>query len=325
MDDFSKKLSILQSYLKYWEDRSGDTIATYTRFIKEFFSFVNEQYGITKVDDIRPKHLIEWMKYLKENGFKGSSINLKRNAVIKLFTALYHYESDNKIWLEKMQSFKGVKPIKAEKKQHEPIPLNILLRLLDGAKRLVKKTGLTDYYAFIYLLIYTGGRSQFYGLKVNEIDFENNVIKTKVKGEKEVEIPLHPSLKRVLMWHLKNRPYKSEFLFYHSKETYIPENPEQEYKNKRDNRRYAKLVCERVAKEAGVDESIYPHRFRETLHYYFYELGVSEETAKVIGGWSDVNMVRYYGRVGKHVEMARKEFEKIDLIKIAKEKANEKS
>ena len=82
MDDFSKKLNILQSYLKDWEERSGDTIVTYKRFIKEFFSFVNEQYGITKVEDIRPKHLIDWMRHLKEKGFKGSSINLKRNAII---------------------------------------------------------------------------------------------------------------------------------------------------------------------------------------------------------------------------------------------------
>ena len=325
MDDFQRKIRIFQNYLKDWEDRSGDTIATYTRLIKEFFSFVNEKFGITKVENIQPRHLIEWMKHLKHNGFSGSSINLKRCAVNKLFTALYHNEPENKVWLEKMQAFRGVKPVKAESKQHEPIELKVLLRLLEGAKKLVKKTGMTDYYAFIYLLIYTGGRSQFYGLRVDEIDFENDVIKTKVKGEKEVKIPLHPSLKRVLLWHLRNRPYKSKFLFYHGKETYIPENPEQEYKNKRDNRRYAKLLCERIAKEAGVKESIYPHRFRETLHYYFYELGVSRETAKVIGGWSDEDMVDYYGRVGKHVEMARKEFEKIDLVKIAKEKANEKA
>jgi len=395
-DDFSEKIKIFQNYMKEWEERGGSTIMDYTRFIKEFFNFVQEKFGITKVEDIQSKHMIEWMKELKNNGNSSSTINTKRWAICKLFVALNHYEPDNKIWLEKLTAFKHIKTIgKVNKIQHEPLPQKLLPILKESAWRLYEKWGITDYYAWFYMMLYTSCRSQFYGLKVSEVDLENGVIRTKVKGEQPREIPIHPELKKVLEWHLKNRKYKSKYLFYDGKSPYVPNDPKKEKQNQNHNRKKSYELCKAIQREAGIKEeyvckscgkefnrktdrcdrckgkvvkkgyvfvcekcenvyvnkrrkcecggslykkhiSVYAHSIRETVHFYLYELRerakelklspdaqsqlvMLEEVAKIMGGWSDEKMARYYARAGKHIKMAKKVLEKIDLLKIAEE------
>jgi len=383
MTDFDNKLNQFTEYMQEWANKSGDTISHYKRFTKEFLEFANKNYGIERVADLSPKHLIEFIKYLKQRGLSGSTINLKRHAIISFISALYNLDPENEIWRTKLFLFKNIKGIgKVETQQHEPIPVSLLPALRDASLRLDKKENCTEYYTFFIYFLYTGGRSQLYGVKVDEINLKNNWIETYVKGRKKIKIPIHPTLKKVIQYHLKNRNYESEYLFKHGKYPYVPHDYEREKDNKDSNRKNTNNICKAIMREAGIKEvtkyiciackksynkkidrckecngkiekkttgliyicpscdnayikdgvckrckeklmpkefRIYPHAFRETLHYYFEELDVSENTAMAIGGWNREDMARLYRRKGKHVKKAVKELEKIDLLKIAEE------
>ena len=71
----------------------------------------------------------------------------------------------------------------------------------------------SDDYPFIMTLLYTGARAQIYGLRVAEIDFAHDEIRTPTKRNRLQTIPLHPTLARVLRTHLRTRDYESEFVF----------------------------------------------------------------------------------------------------------------
>jgi len=350
VDDFNEKMKIFREYLIVRAKSSADTIDKYTRFTKEFLDFVSKNYGVTKILEVSPKHLVEWIKYLTKKGYSGNTINLKRSAVIKFFDALYNEEPDNPDLQNKVILFKNVHGIgKVDSNQHEPIPVEWLPKLKDASLTLDEKFGSTEHYTAFMFFLYTGGRSQLYGVLVDEIDFENHWLETFVKRGKYIKIPLHPHLEKVIKWHLKNRDYDSPYLFKHGKYPYadiyinknkkgfekyrdviknaekynIPRNKQEEKRNRDSNRKNVSILCNRIRKEARFNEPLYPHRFRETLHYEFEELGVSINTAMAIGGWSSEDMAYYYRRTGKHVKKALKEFEKIDLLNIKEGDENE--
>ncbi len=348
--DFKHKLGMASDYWADWSKKSGDTIADYNRFLEKFFYFCHKKYGVGTVEEVTPKMLTEWMKYLRdEKKNAGSSINLKRSAVLTFFKTLYNVDPENEMWQQKMMLFSNIKGFgKVEKIQHPPIPPQHLIPYKDAALQLDKHYDTTEHYTFFMLLLYTGGRSQFYGLTLDEINFEKNWIETKVKGEKEVKIPLHSNLKKVLLdYHLPQRGKKAKTLFRNGRYPYVPNSWEKEKRHKDHNRKYASNITNRIKDEAGIEEiryvcqlcrkvyenrkrkckcggdvrkevlGLYAHRFRETLHYYFEELGVSENTAMAIGGWTSEEMQKLYSRKGKHVEKAREEFEEIDLLGMA--------
>lgn len=134
-----------------------------------------------------------------------------------------------------------------------------LLRVAEGEDRV-----------FLTLLLYTGGRAQFYGLRVEEVDFERGEITTDVKAGKIATLPLHPKLGSVLIEHLATRGYSSGWLLRHGKDGTT-------LRGQRSNRQNAWRICRRVQLRAGVEENVHPHRFRKTLAAYMCEAGLDPQ------------------------------------------------
>ena len=99
----------------------------------------------------------------------------------------------------------------------EPFSPTALHRIMSAAYRGYRWGPPGDHmkedYPFLLTLLYTGGRAQFYGLKVKELDFKARMIHTTVKGGHPLVLPIHPELALTLREHLMLRPYESEFLF----------------------------------------------------------------------------------------------------------------
>jgi integrase len=154
-------------------------------------------------------------------------------------------------------------------------------------------------------LLYTGGRAQFYGLKVSDIDFEGMEINAIVKGGKPVKIPLHPTLADLLREHLAARAYQSEFIFRHGHDTATR-------KGQKANRQNAWRTCKRIQEAAGLVESVHPHRFRKTLATLGKKLGMDPQFLQAILAHESVTMtLDRYAEV--ELEDVKREFAKLDL------------
>ena len=201
-------------------------------------------------------------------------------------------------------------PRKAKSVKWTPFAPDVLTRILEAAKaqafvgedlRAVR----SEDYAFLMTLLYTGGRAQFYGLKVRDLDFERFEIKAIVKGGKSVTIPLHPTLAELLKEHLASRTYQSEFLFRHGRDPTTRTG-------QKANRQNAWRACKRVQKAAGIAESVHPHRFRKTLATLGKRLGMDPQFLQAILAHESVTMtLDKYAEV--ELDDVKREFAKLDL------------
>ncbi len=201
-------------------------------------------------------------------------------------------------------------PRKAKSVKWTPFAPEVLIRILGAAKaQAFVGEGLravpSEDYAFLMTLLYTGGRAQFYGLRVADIDFERMEIKAIVKGGKPVTIPLHPTLAELLKEHLSSRAYHTEFVFRHGKDSTTRTG-------QKANRQNAWRACKRVQQAAGLTESVHPHRFRKTLATMGKKLGLDPQFLQAILAHESVTMtLDRYAEV--ELEDVKREFAKLDL------------
>lgn len=201
-------------------------------------------------------------------------------------------------------------PRKAKSVKWTPFAPEVLTRILDAAKaQAFVGEGLravpSEDYIFLMTLLYTGGRAQFYGLRVSDIDFERMEIHAIVKGGKPVTIPLHPTLAQLLKEHLTSRVYKSVFLFRHGKDPTTRTG-------QKANRQNAWRACKRVQEAGGLAESVHPHRFRKTLATLGKRLGMDPQFLQAILAHESVTMtLDKYAEV--ELDDVKREFAKLDL------------
>ena len=158
---------------------------------------------------------------------------------------------------------------------------------------------------FIMTLLYTGGRAQFYGLRVDDVDFKRGEIRTRVKSGVPLAIPLHPKLAEILKEHLAGRKYSSPFLFRNGKDPTTLHGRD-------GNQANALMVCKRVQKAAGISESVHPHRFRKTLATMGRSLGMDLQHVQAILGHRNVlQTMNLYVR--PDLEEVKRDFAQLDL------------
>ncbi len=201
-------------------------------------------------------------------------------------------------------------PRKAKSVKWTPFAPEVITRILEAAKaQAFVGEGLRavpcEDYTFLMTLLYTGGRAQFYGLRVSEIDFERMEIHAVVKGGKSVTIPLHPALAALLKDHLASRTYRSEYLFRHGKDPITRTG-------QKVNRQNAWRACKRVQEAARLLESVHPHRFRKTLATLGKRLGMDPQFLQAILAHESVTMtLDKYAEV--ELDDVKREFAKLDL------------
>ncbi|HEX9340491.1 MAG TPA: tyrosine-type recombinase/integrase [Thermoplasmata archaeon] len=201
-------------------------------------------------------------------------------------------------------------PRKAKSVKWTPFAPEVLTRVLEVAKaQAFVGEGLravpSEDYALLMTLLYTGGRAQFYGLRVSDLDFDRMEIKAIVKGGKPVTIPLHPTLADLLREHLASRSYQSESLFRYGKDS-------GSRTGQKANRQNAWRACKRIQEAAGLAESVHPHRFRKTTATMGKRLGLDPQFLQAILAHESVTMtLDRYAEV--ELDDVKREFAKLDL------------
>src|SRR5438445_7910122 len=180
----------------------------------------------------------------------------------------------------------------------DPVTLKRILRI-------ARRRGGEDY-VFVLTLLYTGGRAQFYGLKVREVNFRRMEISTVVKPGKRITIPLHPALAEVLQNHLSERAYNSSYVFSRGRDPTTR-------KGMQCNRQNAWRICKRIEDKGRIREPVYPHRFRKTLATIGRRAGMDPQFVQAILGHETVmSTLDHYAQVD--LEDVKREFAKLDLL-----------
>src|SRR3990170_2051406 len=283
-------------------DQGRSVLLRYHRFLRERFNL--------DLDTASWKEFAAYKAHLAQTGVERTTIRGYLSYIVAFYRVRAQATQDPQL-LELFTRLKAIgMPRKAKSVKWTPFAPDILNRILVAAEaQAFVGEGLravpSEDHAFLMTLLYTGGRAQFYGLRVADVDFDLMEIKAVVKGGKSVTIPLHPTLAALLKEHLASRGYQSEFLFRHGRDPLTRTG-------QKANRQNAWRACKRVQKAACLSESVHPHRFRKTLATLGKRFGLDPQFLQAILAHESVTMtLDKYAEV--ELEDVKREFAKLDL------------
>lgn len=260
---------------------SAETVYYYPIELEKFLEFVKSR-GKKKIEDIDEVDYILYRNKLEDEGYSKKMVIKKMSAVKTWIRLNYERNPTDEHFArlhEKVNTVRMTLSKKGYNGGYKPIPLEHFLQILKTASIMDLETKL-----FIYILATTGGRSQFYGLKLGNIDLDNRLIKVFVKGEKYIEVPIIDMVAKLIIEHIKMKYLKeyneikeklekngekvddeyivkkylikrhsNEFLFKYGKDVYSENlSWDRIKKNRRANTKNAERILRRVCDYAGL-------------------------------------------------------------------------
>lgn len=260
---------------------SAETVYYYPIELEKFLEFVKSR-GKNKINDIDEVDYVLYRNKLEDDGYSKKMV-VKKMSAVKTWIRLNYERNPTDEHFAKLHEKVNTIRMTLSKKGYDggfkPIPLEHFVEILKTASTMDLETKL-----FIYILATTGGRSQFYGLKIGNIDLDNGLIKVYVKGEKYIEVPIIDMVAKLIVEHIKMKylnEYKeikdklekkgetvddekivreyiikkhaNEFLFKHGKDVYSAKlDWDRIKKNRRANTKNAERILMRVCEYAGL-------------------------------------------------------------------------
>lgn len=128
-------------------------------------------------------------------------------------------------------------------------------------------------------------------LKWTDLDWENETITARVKGDREIKLPMTDDLKEWLKNKKSNNEHSGTWLF---PSRLRPLHPIGDIRK----------VLRAAAKSAGILRHVKPHLFRHSAGAHLLESGVDLRTVQEILGHSDIRMTEWYTQVAMTAKRA---------------------
>jgi integrase/recombinase XerD len=264
---------------------SPNTVLSYRNDINTFITFLNNS-GIKDPSDIFSENIDGFFKTLNELGLSGSS-NARYFSSLKGF---FLYLLKNKYILK--NPIERITAPRISKKLPGVLDVNEIEKILSAPNK-NDKLGLRDK-AMLELFYACGTRvSELINIKVNDLFFDNEIIRVFGKGSRERLIPIGSSaVKWVREYLKKSRPLlmkksKSEnYVFLNSRGSKI-------------SRMGVWKIVDRYVKEAGIQKEVHPHTFRHSFATHLIENGADLRSVQELLGHMDISTTQIYTHMAR--------------------------
>ncbi|MCX6168811.1 MAG: site-specific tyrosine recombinase XerD [Ignavibacteriales bacterium] len=284
MDEFVKEyLAILQ----YEKNLSTNTTNAYRNDLKKFLSFLEDK-AITDFNEVSSNHLSSFFERQREMGVESSTAARYMSSLKGFFRYL-----ENNNYIEKNPTGK-LTPVKIGRKLPAVLSFNEIEKILD-APNTDDITGLRDK-AILETLYSSGLRvSELINLKINDLYFDDEVVRVLGKGSKERIVPLGSSainwLKKYLLHsrpHLEKKSKSQNFVFLNMK------------MGSKISRMSIWNIVNRYAEEAGIKKEIHPHTFRHSFATHLLEGGADLRAVQEMLGHADISTTQIYTHIDRN-------------------------
>lgn len=276
---------IWEDYLNYLLVEKGaalNTIDSYGRDLRRFFSWLNNNQGV-RFDTVTETDIISYMGHLREEGLSVNSVN----RAIAALRGFYRYLIREKIVT--VSPLTDLQRAKVWLKLPGTISRAEMELLLAQPARNTAR-GLRDA-AIMELLYATGLRvSELVDLKLNSINWQVGYLHTVGKGGKSRIVPIGKSAYILLKEYLEQvRP------------TFL--------KGKRSNQIFLTRLGEGFTRQglwkiikyyaamAGIAKKVYPHTFRHSFATHLLEGGADLRAVQTMLGHADISTTEIYTHV----------------------------
>ena len=264
-------------YLEIDKSYSNNTISTYLNNLKIFKDYIDnnnlDDYLIESVD------LDKFITFLKDKyDYKPKSIN----AMISSLKCYYNFLLKEK-YINNDPSYLLKSP-KIDKKYPTYLTIDELNRILlaiDTSKNLGKRD-----YLLINLLYDSGVRvSELINIRINNIDFDNRLIKILGKGNKERIVYFTKKTSKLLYEYIYDicevHKYPRKFLFENKSNVVI-------------SRFEVYNIIRKYAEKAKIEKNVTPHVLRHTIATHLIQNDADVMSVKTILGHSKVSTTEIY-------------------------------
>ena len=266
--------SKFENYLQYEKNFSANTVIAYMKDLKSFQFFLN-QCGVEISKELNYSFIRQWIVYLSENKYSKVSINRKIASLKSYFNFLINIGELNSSPLKTHKNLKSSSKIVIPFSRTEIVEVFESFQFINGNER--------D--KLIIELFYSTGirRDELLNIRINNIDFDNYLIKILGKRDKERIIPMLPKLSKNILNYI-SKYYPSEFLFESKKSKKLSSSTIYRIVNK-----YFRAVSAKV--------KVSPHVLRHTFATHMLNNGADINTIKEILGHSSLSSTQLYTKI----------------------------
>lgn len=268
-----------EKFLRYLKrtDKSQETITGYGKDLLLFNRFMYGEYnGSILMEQVTKSDLQDYLAYLKEDRSYAPNSTYRQLSTLKSY---YNFLVGELSFKENYAS-----KIKHQK-VYTPLP-NILTKeevekLLEAAKNYSEY-----YYVLVSILYYTGSRiTATVELLKENVNLKDKIIYFhKIKGGRDLYVPMHDKLVPILERFLNNHPADEFPNVFHS-----TRNP---WKNIQAQTVRSHLT--KIKEAAGIDKKIRPHILRHTTATHLTLEGVDQRIIMAILGHTDPRATTRY-------------------------------
>jgi len=277
----SNLYELIEEFLRYLlidKGYSANTIESYRRDLTKFLNYNKNK----NINDISNNDLKEYVKYLNKENLNEKSISRNISSLKSFYKFLV---IDKKINTNPAES---IYIPKTKKSLPNILTEDEIINLLD--------INLNDNYSYrnkamLELLYATGLRvSELVNLKLQNIDLNDNIVRTFGKASKERVIPLGEYASEYLYKYISEyrgsliKQYNNEYLFLNN------------HGNKMTRQGFFKII-KLIAKNKGIDKTLSPHTLRHSFASHMLKYGADLRTIQELLGHSDISTTQIYTHI----------------------------
>ena len=284
-----KNLEHFVQVLKIEKNHSSNTIDSYLLDIKSFEKYLKKRKISFKSTVNDSKVVKKYFRYLSRSKISPSSIKRKFSSLSSYFSYLIDSKTIKK------NPLNGIYTPKLKKKLPTVLSVHEIKQIFKQSENTDNELlGLRDR-CIIELLYSCGLRvSELCELKVNNIQFDANVIRFFGKGNKERIIPLTFYAKEWLEKYLyQSRQILSNRKLSDSKYVFLSNN------GKRLTRAAIWQSIKKYVNAAGITKTVSPHTFRHSFATHLVDGGANLVEIQKLLGHSDISTTEIYVHLSK--------------------------
>ncbi|MCC7553541.1 MAG: tyrosine-type recombinase/integrase [Methanobacteriaceae archaeon] len=272
---------MLDDYLVDLEIRnySRNTIKTYNSILTTFFDYLKEEKKLYDDNDF----LRSFKKYIQ---FLKRDQEVVQNYIYLVTVVIKKFLEFNKIYfLNDVESPKRTKslPKSLNKKEVEDLINSVQWdENCDSKSRI--KIKLRD--KLILTILYSSGLriSELTNLKINDIDFEERIMRIRGKGDKDRVVLFDERSKEMINEYLAIRESNSEYLILNKFNNPI-------------SARHIQTMIKKYGKKANINKTITPHILRHSFATHLLKNGVDIRVIQQLLGHSSLSTTQIYTSV----------------------------
>ncbi|MFN4226719.1 MAG: tyrosine recombinase XerC [Candidatus Ratteibacteria bacterium] len=269
------KLKKFIDYLANQKNYSKHTLKGYKKDISQFIEFLRQK-KISDFEKVEYEDLISFISKLKNSGLKEKTIGRKVASLKSFYKFLV-----SKKFIKKNPALLIQSP-KIPEKLPNFLTYNEVINLLETPFNKKNWQSLRDK-AILEVLYSTGIRvGELVNLKIEDINFADEVIKVKGKGKKERIVPIGKTALNCLIEYIEKRPNKKERFVFLNKY------------GKKITERSVERIVKKYMLISKINKNITPHTLRHTFATHLLDRGADLRTVQELLGHERITTTQIY-------------------------------